>query len=97
MALKLRFMPEALKDFQALDNSVRVVFVKKLAARLENPIVPKDALSGDLSGAYKLKDNKTGHRLVYELDEEQKVLVVTAVGKRADLAVYSKARDRRKA
>jgi len=40
MSCKLDFFAEALKEWKALDASVRKQFKKKLAEWLENPFVP---------------------------------------------------------
>jgi mRNA interferase RelE/StbE len=91
---ELRFIPEALKEWQKLDNSVRAPLAKRLGKRLENPRVENERLSSDLNQCFKLKDNKTGYRLVYTLSEEEHILTVLAVGRRADKAVYKVTRIR---
>ena len=46
MSYELGFLPSALKEWQKLDNSIKVQFKKKLAERLENPKLAKDKLRG---------------------------------------------------
>ena len=46
MSYELEFLPGALKEWQKLDNSIKVQFKKKLSERLENPKVTKDKLPG---------------------------------------------------
>ncbi|WP_219809541.1 type II toxin-antitoxin system RelE family toxin [Campylobacter concisus] len=46
MSYELEFLPSALKEWQKLDNSIKVQFKKKLSERLENPKVVKDKLRG---------------------------------------------------
>jgi len=46
MSYELEFLPSALKEWQKLDNSIKVQFKKKLSERLENPKVTKDKLRG---------------------------------------------------
>ena len=46
MSYELEFLPSALKEWQKLDNSIKVQFKKKLSERLENPKVAKDKLRG---------------------------------------------------
>jgi mRNA interferase RelE/StbE len=60
----LKFLPEALAEWQALDGSVKEPLRKLLKKRLENPHVPGGALHGDLQGDYKIKLLKQGVRLV---------------------------------
>jgi mRNA interferase RelE/StbE len=40
------YWPKALKEWEALDKSVKNQFKKKLIERLENPHNPKDKLNG---------------------------------------------------
>ncbi|MCO6062231.1 type II toxin-antitoxin system mRNA interferase toxin, RelE/StbE family, partial [Pseudomonas sp. MOB-449] len=46
MTYRLVFKEEALKEWRRLGDTVREQFKKKLAERLENPMVPGDRLSG---------------------------------------------------
>jgi mRNA interferase RelE/StbE len=94
MTFELRFEPEALKEWQSLDKSVREPLKKKLAKRLKEPHVPNERLHHRLSHCYKIKNSKTGHRLVYRVFDAQVVVLVLAVGKRARLDAYLKATQR---
>ena len=51
----LAFDERALKEWDALDGSVRQKFVKKLAKLVHAPHVPGSELHGDLAGFYKIK------------------------------------------
>lgn len=93
MSYKLDFLAEALKEWKALDGSIKEQFKKKLAERLINPFVPSAKLSGS-TNRYKIKLRAVGYRLVYEVIEAEFVVVVIAVGKRENNLVYQKA-DRR--
>jgi len=88
LSYTLRFDAKALKEWQEVDNGVRLRCTKVLARRLENPHVIADALSGDLAGCYKIKLGKSGHRLIYTVVESTQTLFVLSVGKRADKAAY---------
>ena len=46
MRYELEFLPSALKEWQKLDNSIKVQLKKKLSGRLENQKVAKDKLLG---------------------------------------------------
>ena len=91
MNYSLEFHPSALQEFRDLDNSVKSVFIKKFEERLVEPRITSDRLSGELSECYKIRVGKTGHRLVYQVDEMSKTLFVIAVGRRADKTVYRSA------
>jgi mRNA interferase RelE/StbE len=87
MTYELNFHPEALDEWRKLDNSVRVQFKRKLAERLENPRVPGSQLSGQ-KDRFKIKLRNAGFRLVYEVRDQQLVVLVVAVGKRERNTVY---------
>ena len=95
MTYELEFHPDAWAEWNRLDNGVRAALKKKLAKRLESPHVPASLLRGDLANCYKLKNDSTGHRLVYEVIEERVIVYVLAVGERARLGAYRVARHRR--
>jgi mRNA interferase RelE/StbE len=96
ISYRLKFIPEALDEWRALDGSVRTILKKLLAKRLENPVVPGSALRGELTGCFKIKLRQQGVRLVYQVIEEEVVVLVLAVGKRERDAAYRSATGRRK-
>lgn len=57
---------------------------------LDNPRVPKNKLLGH-PNRYKIKLRSIGYRLVYEVIDEQVVVLVIAVGRRENDAVYQAA------
>jgi mRNA interferase RelE/StbE len=88
---RLLFHPEALKEWNALDGSVKKPLKKLLAKRLDNPHVPGGALHDDLIGCYKIKLKKQGVRLVYRVEDEVLVVMVMAIDRREDSIVYRSA------
>ncbi|MCW5207020.1 type II toxin-antitoxin system RelE/ParE family toxin [Desulfobulbus sp. F5] len=95
MSYKLDFLSEALKEWKALDASIKEQFKKKLTERLNNPFIPAAKLSGS-ANRYKIKLRAVGYRLVYEVIESELVVIVIAVGKRENNWVYKKADSRRR-
>ncbi len=93
MRYKLLFVKKAEKEWKKLNAPIREQLKKKLAKRLENPRVPHDKLSG-FSDVYKIKLRRSGFRLAYEVVDEQVIVVVLAVGKRENDAVYDVIEDR---
>jgi mRNA interferase RelE/StbE len=91
---RLLFVPSALKEWQALDGSVKAPLRKLLRKRLDNPHVPGGALHGDLAGYYKIKLNKQGIRLVYGVEDDALIVMVMAVDKRERGIVYRSVVDR---
>ncbi len=93
MRYKLEFLSDALKEWQALDAAIQKQFKKKLRARLDAPEVAASRLAGSKK-RYKIKLRKAGFRLVYEVYQQQVVVLVVAVGKRERNAVYKAAAKR---
>ena len=60
----------------------------------QNPHIPKNRLSGELSSCYKIKLLKAGVRLVYQLIDNELVILLVTVDKRADSEVYNEAKHR---
>ncbi len=93
MTYKLRFHVLALKEWRALDNSIREPLKKKLAERLDEPRVPTAALHG-MPDCYKIKLHSLGYRLVYRVDAQEVFVTVIATGKRDKSQVYGTALKR---
>ena len=91
---RLKFLPAALEEWNALDGSVKAVLKKLLKKRLDQPRVPGAELHGDLRDSNKIKLLKQGYRLVYQVEDGVLVVLVLAVAKREDMAVYRAAIDR---
>ena len=77
-----------------MDGSVKETLRKLLQQRVNSPHVPGGALHGDLLGCYKIKLKKQGIRLIYRVDEGALIVMVMAVDKREDAAVYRSAMER---
>lgn len=90
MSYDLEFHPDALKEWEKLDKSVRDQYKKKLQERLLNPRIPASKLTGQ-HDRYKIKLRHIGYRLVYQVFDTKLVIVVVAVGKRERNAVYKTA------
>jgi mRNA interferase RelE/StbE len=93
MTFDLQFLPSALKEWEKLGSTVREQFTKKLAERLVNPRMPKDALQG-MRDHYKIKLREAGYRLVYRVEDRTVTVTVVAVGKRERGGVYRDAARR---
>lgn len=93
MTYRLAFKEEALKEWNALDHSIKSQFVKKLKERLEHPRVESSRLSG-MKDCYKIKLRGAGYRLVYKVRDEEIIVTVVAVGKRERNSVYKAAAKR---
>ncbi len=94
MTYKLKFLPQALKEWNKLAPPIRAQLKKKLAERLTNPHVPSARLSG-YENVYKIKLRTAGYRLAYEVIDEELYVYVLAVGRRDKNEVYKKLKERR--
>ena len=88
---RLKFVPSAWAEWQALDGSVKEPLRRLLKKRLDNPHVPGAELHGELRGYYKIKLRKQGFRLVYGVEDDVLVVMVMAIDKREDGLVYRSA------
>jgi mRNA interferase RelE/StbE len=94
MSYSLRFKEEAKKEWDRLDSSIREQFAKKLRERRDNPKVDNARLSG-MPNCYKIKLRSAGFRLVYEVRDQEVIIIVITVGKGERHAVYKAAAKRR--
>jgi len=93
MLYKLAFLAAALKEWEKLDSNTRAQFKKKLVERLETPRVPSAQLHGS-KDRYKIKLRSAGYRLVYEVRDQDILVLVIAVGRRDHSDIYDKAAKR---
>ncbi|MFB6349902.1 type II toxin-antitoxin system RelE/ParE family toxin [Moraxella sp. ZJ142] len=88
MTYKLEFKESAKKEFDKLGPDIKDKFRKKLANVLENPRIAKNKLRGSGSkDLYKIKLRSDGYRLLYQVFDDEIVIIVITVGKRDN--VYS--------
>ena len=71
MTYKLKFLPSAWKEWNKIGEVIREQFKKKLAERIENPIVPADQLKG-FKNYYKIKLRSAGYRYPASLRSEKR-------------------------
>ena len=90
----LKFVPDAWREWQALDGSIKQALKPLLAKRLQNPHVLGTLQHRELAGCYKIKLLKQGHRLVYAVEDNELVVLVLSVGKRENNAAYLAATKR---
>ena len=93
MTYQLIFKREAQKEWQKLAPAIQQQLRKKLLAIREQPRIEKARLSG-MADCYKIKLHSVGYRLVYQVRDQEIVIVVIAIGKRERSAVYDAARTR---
>ena len=90
MSYKLVFKEDAKKEWDRLDAIIRTLFTKKLKERIQTPRIESARLCG-MKDCYKIKLRRAGHRLVYQVRDNELVVSVVAVGKRERNQVYKAA------
>ena len=90
MTYSIAFLDEALKEWRRLDNVTREQFKAKLVESLQNPKIPSARLHG-MKERYKIKLRSAGYRLVYQVKDQELIVLVVAVGKRERNEVYKAA------
>ncbi|VGM96342.1 mRNA interferase RelE [uncultured Avibacterium sp.] len=93
MNYELVFDPRALKEWRKLGENIKAQFKKKLAEVLRNPRIEANRLS-HFPDCYKIKLRNAGYRLVYQVQDEQVVVFVVAIGKRENSQAYKEAKTR---
>ncbi|GEA15487.1 hypothetical protein E308F_17310 [Moorella sp. E308F] len=97
MKWKIKWLPEAVKDMEELDRSVKLRVLKAIVKLEDDPLgygEPLGEKAGlDLSGMRKLKAARR-YRVVYRVEENAVVVLIVVVGKREDLQVYKTAAKR---
>lgn len=82
MSYRLRILPRAERQLAALDKTTYQIIKSKIAELADNPRPP---------GCKKLKDRpgwrvRTGsYRILYEVDDREKIVVVQDVGHRREI------------
>ncbi len=92
MVYKIEFFPDAEKDFDGLDGSIRKEVAKKIDALADNPFLGKPLgkkYGADLAGFYKLYVSKKKYRIVYRLiGRHIEVIEIVGIGKRDKEEIY---------
>lgn len=98
MKWTVNFLPEAVNDLEAIDNSIRKQIIKVLLPKLESNPHEYGTLLGNrlgikLSGLYKITP-VSGYRVVYRISDQEVFVCVIAIGKREREGVYKSAAER---
>lgn len=103
MSWEVRYLPEVLDDFRALDGSRRVLAKKAIAKVRTNPLPDTEGGYGkrlgnrdnrQLAGFLKVKLRGAGLRVVYQLVRQKDRMVLIVIGAREDDEVYHIAHQR---
>ena len=91
MAYKIEFLPEAAREFDALDGSLRKVAAKQIEKLTDRPELgePLGKRMGiDLTGYRKIYFGKKAYRIVYEVQQRKLIVLIIGIGKREREEIY---------
>ena len=91
MIYKVEFLPEAAREFEALDGSLKRIAAKQIEKISERPELGEplgNRLGIDLSGYRKLYFGRKGYRIVYEIKHGRLVVLIIGIGRRDKVEIY---------
>ena len=97
MEYEIKFHPEALKEFCALDGSIKKLVKKQLDKLKTSPLLGEELGNKngyDLSGYRKMYVCKKQIRIVYSVEENVLSVNIITIGKREGMEVYKIASER---
>lgn len=84
MSYDVRYETTAINSLEAIQKSIRQRIVKKIEWLSENAeTINHISLQANLSDFYKLRIGD--YRVIYELDNEQKIIIIDLVGHRREI------------
>lgn len=91
MAYKVEFLPDAAREFEALDGSLKKVAAKQIDKLAERPELgdPLGKRMGiDLTGYRKIYFGKKAYRIIYEIQRQRLMILIIGIGKRERAEIY---------
>ncbi len=91
MAYSVEFLPEAAREFEALDGSLRKLAARQIDKLAEKPDLGEplgNRMGIDLTGYRKTYFGKKAYRIVYEIQRNKLVVVIIGIGKRERAEIY---------
>lgn len=103
MNWKVKYLPDAAKDFKKLSGNQKLQVIKAINKVSENPLPAQEVGYGktlgnkqnnNLSGFLKIKLKNAGIRIVYKTIQTESEMLVIVIGIRDDEQVYHEAQRR---
>ncbi len=97
MAYKVEFLPEAEKDFEMLDGSMKRLAAKQIEKIAERPELGESLgkrMGIDLTGTRKITFGKKNYRIVYEIQKRKLLVLIIGIGKRERAEIYKEVANR---
>jgi len=94
----IQFIPEAAKDYKALDGNIKTLVNDKIEKLKENPFLGEELGNKNninLTGYYKIYIDKKRYRIVYRIvKNEIEIIEIWGIGKRDKMKVYKDVKRR---
>lgn len=97
MDFKIKFHPEAKKEYDNLDNSVKIKVIKLFNKLKKEPELGKPLGNNNLtnlSGFYKLYVENKKYRIVYKILNNELQVFILGIGKRENNDIYKVVNNR---
>ena len=97
MAYKVEFLPDASREFDALDGSLKKIAGKQIDKLAERPELgePLGKRMGiDLTGYRKIYFGKKAYRIVYEIQRRRLIVLIIGIGRREREEIYREVAQR---
>lgn len=97
MVYRIEFLPEAAREFEALDGSLKKIAAKQIDKLVERPELgePLGKRMGiDLTGYHKIYFGKKAYRIVYEIQYQKVVVLIIGIGRREKAEIYPEVAQR---
>ncbi|MGH7965909.1 MAG: type II toxin-antitoxin system RelE family toxin [Candidatus Binatia bacterium] len=91
MAYSIEFLPEAAREFEALDGALKKLIAKQFEKLAERPELGESLgkkLGIDLTGYRKLYFGRKGYRIIYEIQQQRLIVLIIGIGKRERAEIY---------
>ena len=96
--MDIQFIPEAAKDYKALDGNIKTLVNDKIEKLKENPFLGEELGNKNninLTGYYKIYIDKKRYRIVYRIvKNEIEIIEIWGIGKRDKMKVYKDVKRR---
>ena len=96
--MDIQFIPEAAKDYKALDGNIKTLVNDKIEKLKENPFLGEELGNKNninLTGYYKIYIDKKRYRIVYRIVKNGiEIIEIWGIGKRDKMKVYKDVKKR---